>query len=110
MPTLTRPRVAVSLGDINGVGVEIALKAHREISQLVSPVYCINRPLLQRASERLNIEIPNDFELSEAGEAVDIEPGLVSSRSGEFSYHSFLHAIELAKAKKSRRDHNASYP
>ncbi len=100
MPTLARPRVAISLGDINGVGIEIALKAHHNISQLVSPVYCINRPLLQRASELLNIEIPNDFELSEAGEVVDIEPGLVSSRSGEFSYDSFSHAIELAKANK----------
>ena len=100
MPALTRPRVAVSLGDINGVGVEIALKAHREISKLISPVYCINQPLLQSASELLNIDIPDDFELSEAGKAVEIEPGLVSSMSGEFSYASFLHAIELAQAEK----------
>ena len=100
MSTLTPPRVAISLGDINGVGLEIALKAHREISKLVSPVYCINQALLQNASELLKIEIPDDFELSEAGNEVEIEPGLVSSRSGEFSYHSFLHAIELAKSKE----------
>ncbi|MEE8588685.1 MAG: 4-hydroxythreonine-4-phosphate dehydrogenase [Sulfurimonadaceae bacterium] len=100
MPTLTRPRVAISLGDINGVGIEIALKAHQEISKLVSPVYCINRTLLNTAAQLLNVEIPDDFELSEVGDAVEIEPGLVSERSGEFSYHSFLHAIELAKTDK----------
>jgi len=98
MPTLKRPRVAISLGDINGVGVEIALKAHREISKTISPLYCINRPLLVRAAQLLNLEIPNDIELSEVGENIEIDPGLVSERSGEFSYHSFLHATELANS------------
>lgn len=100
MPTLKRPRVAVSLGDINGVGVEIALKAHQEISRLVSPLYCINRALLQQAAQLLNTTIPDDFELSEVGENITIEPGTVSERSGEFSYQSFLHAVELAKEKR----------
>ncbi|MGB5966349.1 MAG: 4-hydroxythreonine-4-phosphate dehydrogenase [Sulfurimonadaceae bacterium] len=100
MPTLTRPRVAISLGDVNGVGIEIALKAHQEISKLISPLYCINRTLLNSAAQLLKVEIPDDFELSEVGEAVEIEPGLVSERSGKFSYHSFLHAIELAKTDK----------
>ncbi|MEN8147126.1 MAG: 4-hydroxythreonine-4-phosphate dehydrogenase [Campylobacterota bacterium] len=100
MSTLTRPRVAISLGDINGIGIEIALKTHQEISKLIAPVYCINETLLRNASELLNITVPDGFELSEVGDAVEIEPGLVSARSGEFSYHSFLHAIELANAKE----------
>ncbi len=100
MPTLTRPRIAVSIGDINGVGIEIALKAHSAISKTVSPLYCINRPLLQKASDLLKIAIPDDFELSEVGEDIAIEPGHVSEKSGEFSYSSFLHAIDLAKTKK----------
>ena len=98
MPTLKHPRVAISLGDINGVGVEIALKAHAEISKIVAPLYCIDRPLLERAAKRLDVVIPNDFTLSEIGYDVEIEPGMVSEKSGEFSYHSFLHAINLAKA------------
>jgi len=100
MPTLTRPRVAISLGDINGIGIEIALKAHAEISKLITPLYCINTALLNSAAQLLNVDIPDDFEISEIGDAVDIEPGLVSSKSGEFSYHSFLHAVELAKEKE----------
>lgn len=100
MPTLKRPLVAISLGDINGVGVEIALKAHEHISKLVQPLYCIDRPLLERAAKLLDVDIPDDFKLSEVGYDVEIEPAQVSERSGEFSYHSFLSAINLAKEKR----------
>ncbi len=100
MSALRRPRIAVSLGDINGVGIEIALKAHREISKTVQPVYCINKALLAKASRLLNMPIPDDFEIEEVGGDIDIEPGVVSERSGEFSYHSFLKAVDLAKEKK----------
>ncbi|WP_345978039.1 4-hydroxythreonine-4-phosphate dehydrogenase [Sulfurimonas sp. HSL3-7] len=100
MSTLTRPRIAVSVGDINGVGIEIALKAHEEISKTVQPIYCINRALLLKAAKLLNMTIPDDFELEEVGGDIDIEPGVVSERSGEFSYHSFLKAVDLAKEKK----------
>jgi len=100
MSALRRPRIAVSLGDINGVGIEIALKAHSEISKTVQPVYCINKALLTKASRLLNMPIPDDFEIEEVGGDIDIEPGVVSERSGEFSYHSFLKAVDLAKEKK----------
>ena len=100
MPALKLPRVAISLGDINGVGVEIALKSHREIAKLVTPIYCINRPLLEQAAARLNRVIELDFLLSEVGENIDIEPGTVSEQSGDFSYHSFSRAVELAKSAK----------
>ncbi len=100
MSTPVKPRIAVSVGDINGVGVEIALKAHSEISKVVSPLYCINDELLNRAAKLLDVEIPDDFECSNVGHDLEIEPGVVSEKSGEFSYESFLHAIELAKADK----------
>ena len=100
MPALDRPKIAVSLGDINGIGIEIALKAHEEISRLVSPLYCINRALLQKAAHLLDRTVPDDFTVEEVGDNIDIEPGVVSARSGEFSYLSFLKAIELAKEKK----------
>jgi len=96
MPALKR--IAISLGDINGVGIEIALKAHDEISKKVSPLYCINFDLLQRASQKLALPIPHDFKCVEIDVDAEIEPGVVSERSGVFSYHSFLKAIELAKS------------
>ena len=101
MPTLERPRVAISMGDINGVGVEIALKSHSEISKWVQPRYCISAALLEKASKLLEVGIPDDLELCEVGDAeLEIEPGLVSERSGEFSYHSFLKAVDLARDKE----------
>ncbi len=36
-------KIAVSIGDLNGVGVEIALKSHEKISKFCTPVYCINK-------------------------------------------------------------------
>ena len=100
MSALNRPKVAISLGDINGVGIEIALKAHDAISRLVTPIYCINIALLQKAARLLNRSVPEDFAVEEVGGNIEIEPGVISARSGEFSYLSFLKAIELAKDKK----------
>jgi len=97
MPTLKKPTVAISLGDINGVGIEIALKAHNDISQHVHPLYCINQTLLSQASQKLGVTVPDNFVLSEVGETFDIEVGSVSEKSGQFSYDSFLHAVNLAK-------------
>jgi len=100
MSTLTKPRVAISVGDINGVGIEIALKAHKEISKYVDPQYCINQQLLDQATKLLDTTIPDDFILAQTEGTLEIEPGTVSERSGEFSYHSFLDAVSLAKEKK----------
>jgi len=99
MSTL-KPRIAVSMGDLNGVGIEIALKSHQQISEFVTPYYCISAPLLEQAATLLHMDIPEDIQLSEVDFTLDIEPGTVSERSGEFSYRSFQKAIELAKNKE----------
>ena len=44
-------KIAISLGDPNGIGIEIALKAHDEIKQFCKPLYFINKALLQRAAK-----------------------------------------------------------
>ncbi len=98
MPTLTRPKVGISMGDINGVGIEIALKSHAEISKWVTPLYCIERNLLEKSAALLEVNIPDTFNCSEFHCEVEIEPGVVSERSGVFSYQSFLHAVDLAKS------------
>jgi len=97
MSTL-KPRFAISLGDLNGVGIEIALKAHQTISQKIDPIYCISKTLLHDAAERLNMVVPNNLQYHEITGSYTIEPGLISERSGHFSYHSFLNAINLAKS------------
>jgi len=90
-------KIAISLGDINGIGLEIALNSHKEIKKLCNPIYIINKELLIQGAKLLKKEIPNDFEIIEVGKNFTIKPGIVSKKSGKFSYKSFLKAVKLAK-------------
>jgi len=93
-------KVAISIGDLNGVGIEIALKSHKKIKKWIKPVYCINKTMLKKAAKLLNYSIPEDFDIIEIEGDFEINPGIIDEKSGEYSYKSFLKAIELAKEKK----------
>ncbi|ACM92090.1 4-hydroxythreonine-4-phosphate dehydrogenase [Nautilia profundicola AmH] len=93
-------KVAVSIGDLNGVGIEIALKAHNIIKQWVNPVYCINEKILKQAAKLLNIPIPDDFVTFDVEGDFKIKPGIVDADAGKYSFESFMTAINLAKDKK----------
>jgi len=93
-------KIAISIGDLNGVGIEIALKAHNEIKKLITPIYCVNEEMLKKASDLLNISIPKDFELHSVSGKFDIKIGEVDSSAGLYSFNSFITAINLAKEKK----------
>lgn len=93
-------KIAISIGDLNGIGVEIALKCHDEISKICQPIYCINSKMLSQASKLLKLDIPEEFKLFETKGEFEIKPGSVSKKSGKYSYNSFLDAINLANKKK----------
>jgi len=93
-------RIAISLGDINGVGIQLALENHNKISKLCIPIYCIDKKLLNSSSKKLNIKIPSDFQIHGKYPKTRILPGKVKKDSGQFSYDSFLAAITLAKENK----------
>lgn len=95
-----KPKIAISIGDLNGIGVEIALKCHEKISKICQPIYCINDIMLKKASDKLKIEIPKDFELFETKGDFEIKEGTVSKKAGKYSYESFMDAINLADKKK----------
>lgn len=92
-------RIAISVGDLNGVGFEIILKAHNQIKQFCDPLYCINYTMAHQAAHLLHTQIPNDFQMYKVSGEFTIEPGKVSAPSGQYSYDSFIAAVELAKAK-----------
>ncbi len=96
-------RVAISIGDLNGIGIEIALLAHKDISKIVNPVYCIDPKMLKQASRKLNLKIPSDFDISIPPniEYFEITPGKTDAKSGAYSFYSFLHAISLVSDKKA---------
>ena len=97
--TENQPKIAISIGDLNGIGVEIALKCHEKISKICQPIYCINNKMLKKASQKLKIDIPNDFELFETKGEFEIKEGTVSKKAGKYSYDSFMDAINLADKK-----------
>ncbi len=98
--TNIKPKIAISIGDLNGIGVEIALKCHDKILKICEPIYCINDIMIKKASDRLKIEIPKDFELYETKGDFEIKAGTVSKKAGKYSYDSFMDAINLADKKK----------
>ena len=93
--------IAISIGDINGVGIEIALKAHKEISKLCNPIYCINNSMLNQASRLLHVELPDDINTLHVEGDFEIEIGEVTKESGKYSYDSFMSAIKLCEDKKA---------
>ena len=98
---MNKPTIAISIGDLNGVGIEIALKSHTKISKLCTPIYCINSYMLSQACELLDMDIPSDFKIFEVHGSFNIKEGQVDKYSGRYSYESFLSAIKLCDDKKA---------
>lgn len=97
---MMQKKVAVSIGDLNGIGIELALRNHETISQKVSPIYCIDPVMLKQAADKLQIRVPLDFQTVEnIAPSFDIQPGVISKHSGAYAYASFIKAVELAKTK-----------
>ena len=92
--------IAISIGDINGVGIQLALQNHSTIKKLCNPIYCIDKKILKKGAKLLNIKIPKDFILFGKYKKTKINPSKVTKSSGQFSYDSFFNAISLAKQKK----------
>lgn len=86
-------KVAISLGDINGVGLEIALKSHEKVREICEPVYFINDDLLHNGAKILGVKIPKNFNTQNIYKNFKITPAKVSKKSGEFSFLSFKNAV-----------------
>jgi 4-hydroxythreonine-4-phosphate dehydrogenase len=94
-------KVAISIGDLNGIGIQLALENHHIISKLVDPIYCIDKEMLKQASRKLGLSIPDGFTTMESiAPDFEIEPGQVSKESGKYAYESFAKAVNLADLKK----------
>ena len=91
-----KPKIAISIGDLNGIGIEIALRTHDKISQYCTPIYCISNKMLKRAASELKLEIPKDFITTKVKGEHEIKPGVVTRKAGKYSFDSFMEAITLA--------------
>ena len=94
-------KVAISVGDLNGIGIQLALENHKSISTIVTPLYCIDETMLEQAAVKLGLSIPDGFKtLESVAPFFEIEAGKVSKESGAYAYASFEKAVDLAKENK----------
>ncbi|BAF72638.1 4-hydroxythreonine-4-phosphate dehydrogenase [Sulfurovum sp. NBC37-1] len=94
-------KVAISIGDLNGIGIQLALENHQVVSSIIDPVYCIDKEMLLQAAEKLNLPIPDNFHTHQTvAPAFEIEEGKVSRESGRYAYESFNKAVIMADLKK----------
>lgn len=106
-------KVAISIGDVNGVGLEIALLAHNEIKNIIEPLYFVDFAVVKNATNRLNMPLPSDFYMQEIAsfcsqntiDAINnntlITPSQTTKNSGEYSFVSFKNALECVSDKKA---------
>jgi len=93
--------IAISIGDLNGIGIALALKNHEEVKQFINPLYIIDRAMLLQSSKLLNLDIPNDFNTVEPFcESFKITPSKVTKQSGKYAFESFKKAVELAQNRE----------
>lgn len=91
-----KPKIAISIGDLNGIGIEIALRTHDKISQYCNPIYCISNKMLKRAANELKLDIPENFITTKVKGVHEIKAGVVTRKAGKYSFDSFMEAITLA--------------
>jgi 4-hydroxythreonine-4-phosphate dehydrogenase len=90
-------RLAISIGDINGIGLELALRSHKVVKELCEPVYCVNESVLNWGTALLGLDVPEDFKIVECGTDFEVKPGTSTIESGLLSYDSFYKAVTMAK-------------
>jgi 4-hydroxythreonine-4-phosphate dehydrogenase len=99
---MQKPKIAISIGDINGVGPEIAIRAHEKIKEICEPVYCVPRALMDEAALKIGIEeLDFDFLCVDFNFSCTIRPGEAAADSGELSYKSFKLATSYAKSGRA---------
>lgn len=119
---MKKPKIAISIGDINGVGIEIALKSHKSIAKFCKPYYFIHEVLLNEALQKLRLKKPKNFHIvsfenalktdfvknfknsvfktklqGEVNTNFKIRAGQINAHSGAYSFASFKVACEFVK-------------
>ncbi|TLD82426.1 4-hydroxythreonine-4-phosphate dehydrogenase [Helicobacter sp. MIT 11-5569] len=96
-------KIAISVGDPNGVGLEILLKNHKKVCKLCNPVYCVDKDLLKSAAKKLSLKIPKSLVCkSPLIKLPKIIPGEINKDSGAYAYASFLQGLNLTLKRKTK--------
>ena len=90
-------KIAISVGDINGIGPELLLRTHEELSRLCEPIYCIDFKLLNDIAQTLKLSLPKNIKCMPIHTKARIHAGSIKKDSGLLSFNSFKKAIELTQ-------------
>lgn len=94
-------KVAISVGDLNGIGIQLAIENHVNICKILTPIYAIDASMLEQAAKKLNINVPANFQtIDNIAPYFEINAGMVSKESGAYAYASFLTSVKLAQSKE----------
>ncbi|WOE69153.1 4-hydroxythreonine-4-phosphate dehydrogenase [Hydrogenimonas thermophila] len=93
-------KIAISIGDPNGIGPEIALKAHEKISEFCHPVYFAGIDLFEQAAEKLDLKLPKNLVFISPAPACTIQPGVTTAEAGAYSFASFKKAVDAVKTEE----------
>ena len=109
-------KIAVSVGDLNGISLELILKSHKKLSKICTPYYFIHKNLLLKACKLLDKKLPKDFHIVEFYGSKDcvfkgnkfyskldvsyesdyeIRPSQIDKKSGAYSFASFKAACNF---------------
>lgn len=91
-------KCAVSIGDLNGISAEIALRAHERVKNIAKPVYFVDRDVLEQAADIAKLTIPSDFECENIGKNLEIRAGYVTKEAGSYSFDSLTLALEAVES------------
>lgn len=119
---MQKPKIAISIGDINGIGIEIAIRSHELINTFCKPYYFIHTSLLDEALQKLELKKPKHFHTisfehaqktafqkhsqyavfkanlkCEVDANFHIQAGQIDAKSGAYSFASFKAACTFVK-------------
>jgi len=98
---MSKPRIAVTMGDPAGIGPEICLRllANSEIKDICTPLVFGDVSVLERVSQKLALPFdPRDVRDLDLLEGETIVPGALDARCGEAAYRYVLAAIDAGLA------------
>ena len=94
---MTSRRIALSVGDPNGIGPEIVLKALDALKGVGITVFA-PQEVMVRTAQRLQLEgVLQGVELRDTGSLPDFQPGVVSAAAGASAVASATAAIEACR-------------
>ncbi|TXE89439.1 4-hydroxythreonine-4-phosphate dehydrogenase [Campylobacter volucris] len=86
-------KVAISIGDLNGISMQLLLQAHKELIKICEPFYFIHYEIFLKASKLLNITLQDEFNLVEFS-SKEQENFIFKEKKGNFKIYTYTALLD----------------